>query len=99
MVDVIDGRRTVAVGLAISKSLKGSVGIACLTADLANSVAREAEVEGFSLWSATGKRFDNIVVYIHSDRVEANEKLRAIDAMENLVARLSGPNGKVYCVV
>ena len=99
MVNVIDGRRTVAVGLAISKSLKGSVGIACLTADLADSVASEAEVEGFSLWSDTGKRFDNIVVYIHSDRIGVEEKVRAADAVENLVARLSGPNGKVYCVV
>ena len=99
MLDVIDGRRTVAIGLAISKSLKGSVGIACLTADLANSVASEAGVEGFSLWSDTWKIFDNIVVYIHNDCVEADKKLRAIDAIENLVARLSGPNGKVYCVM
>jgi len=102
MVNIIDGRRTVAVWLVRSKSLQGSVGIACLTADLAKSVANEveeAEVEGFSLWSSLGKRFDNIVVYIHDDRMSTEERAGVADEIENLVARLSGPDGKVYVVV
>lgn len=105
MVNVIDGRRTVAIGMVRSKSLQGSVGIACLTADLAKSVAdeveeaEEAEVEGFSLWSSLGKRFDNIVVYIHDDRMGTEERAGVAEEIENLVARLSGPDGKVYVVV
>lgn len=101
MVEIIDGRRTIAVGMARSRLRYGNVGIACLTANLAKSVANETDeagVEGFSLWSSIGKRFDNIVVYIHDDCISTEERKCVVEQIENLVARLSGPNGKV-CVV
>lgn len=97
MVEVVSGIRS--AGIALARSLPGDVGVACMNADLAHAIADKYSVTAFSIWSSLGKRFDNIVVLYESDDMTEEQELVAREAAKNLMARLSGPDGKVYVVV
>jgi len=97
VIELVSGIRT--AGVALARSLPGDVGVACLTVDLADAIAEKYNVTTFSVWVSLGKRFDNIVMLYEDIGMDENETVATWKAVENLVTRLSGPDGKVYIVV
>jgi hypothetical protein len=87
----IDARRERAIELV--KSLPGVVGFGCEREDLARCLCTGLDCQPFSIWSALGKRFDNIVV-LTEDGYDRERN----DVVKQLQCRLSGPDGKVFVV-